>query len=234
MSRLPRAGASRRPPPEQGVPVRSKPRDGFARAASRHESPGSPMVRSRRLTRHRHSSDSARLQLARRAQWIVLAGSITGFTMLMGSSMDAARLLRDLVFYNLPYLATAGLCWWAPTSTRSSRWAWRLLARRSPARHGRQRLLHAHPGRPRRRRTDGQRRSPPCLLPRRHHRPGAAGPRPPAPRRAHRMAGPARGRTRLGRGRRGPRPRAAAPTRTTDAHAGRHQPRLSPRRSDPR
>ena len=86
------------------------------------------MVRSRRLTRHRHSSDSARVRRARRALWIVLAGSIAGFTVLMGSSMDAGRLLRDLVFYNLPYLATAGLCWWAPANTRSSRRAWRLLA----------------------------------------------------------------------------------------------------------
>ena len=40
----------------------------------------------------------------------------------------AGRLLRDLVFYNLPHLATAGLCWWAPADTRSSRRAWRLLA----------------------------------------------------------------------------------------------------------
>jgi diguanylate cyclase (GGDEF)-like protein len=86
------------------------------------------MVRSRRLTRHRHSSDSGRLQLARRALWIVLAGSIAGFTVLMGPSMDAGRLLRDLVFYNLPYLATASLCWWAPANTRSSRRVWRLLA----------------------------------------------------------------------------------------------------------
>ena len=86
------------------------------------------MVRARQLTRHRHNSDSARLQHARQALWIVLAGSIAGFTVLMGSSMDAGRLLRDLVFYNLPYLATAGLCWWAPANTRSSRRAWRLLA----------------------------------------------------------------------------------------------------------
>jgi diguanylate cyclase (GGDEF)-like protein len=60
--------------------------------------------------------------------WIVLAGSIIGFTVLMGWSIDAGRLLRDLVFYNLPYLATACLCWWAPANTRSSRRAWRLLA----------------------------------------------------------------------------------------------------------
>ena len=97
-------------------------------------------------------------------------------------------------------------------------------ARRSDsARHGRQRLLHAHPGRPRRRRADGQRRSLPCLPRRRHHRPGAADPRPPAPCRAHRLAGRARDRTRLGRGRRGPRP----PRRCSDSNH-RCRPRPSP------
>ena len=55
-------------------------------------------------------------------------GSIAGFTVLMGWSIDAGRLLRDLVLYNLPHLATACLCWWAPANTRSSRRAWRLLA----------------------------------------------------------------------------------------------------------
>ena len=47
---------------------------------------------------------------------------------LVSMGMDAGRLLRDLVFYNLPHLATAGLCWWAPADTRSTRRAWRLLA----------------------------------------------------------------------------------------------------------
>jgi hypothetical protein len=86
------------------------------------------MVRSRRLIRRHHSSDAAGLKLCRQTMWIVLAGSITGFTVLMGWSIDAGRLLRDLVFYNLPYLATACLCWWAPANTRSSQRAWRLLA----------------------------------------------------------------------------------------------------------
>ena len=87
------------------------------------------MVRSRRFNRRHPSSDSAGLRSARRALWIVFAGSLAGFTVLMGwSDLDAGRLLRDLVFYNLPHLATAGLCWWAPADTRSSRRAWRLLA----------------------------------------------------------------------------------------------------------
>jgi diguanylate cyclase (GGDEF)-like protein len=86
------------------------------------------MVRSRRFIRRHHSSDSTGLQLARQAMWIVLAVSIMGFTVLMGWSIDAGRLFRDLVLYNLPHLATACLCWWAPASTRSSRRAWRLFA----------------------------------------------------------------------------------------------------------
>ena len=86
------------------------------------------MVRSHRFIRARHSSGSAGVRRARWAMWIVLVGSIAGFTVLMGWSIDAGRPLRDLVLYNLPPLATACLCWWAPTSTRSSRRAWRLFA----------------------------------------------------------------------------------------------------------
>ena len=86
------------------------------------------MVRSHRFIRPRRSSGSAGVRRARRAMWIVLVGSLAGFTVLMGWSMDAGRPLRDLVLYNLPPLATACLCWWAPTGTRSSRRAWRLLA----------------------------------------------------------------------------------------------------------
>ena len=75
---------------------------------------------------------------------------LAGFTVLMGSSMDAGRLLRDLVFYNLPYLATAGLCWWAPANTRSSRRAWRLLAVAIPLATAERLLLRSSPS-PRRR-----------------------------------------------------------------------------------
>ena len=86
------------------------------------------MVRSRHFNRRHPSSDAVGTRNARRALWIVFAGSLAGFTVLMGWSMDAGRLLRNLVFYNLPRLATAGLCWWAPADTRSTRRAWRLLA----------------------------------------------------------------------------------------------------------
>ena len=41
------------------------------------------MVRSRRFIRARHSSGSAGVRRARWAVWIVLVGSIAGFTVLM-------------------------------------------------------------------------------------------------------------------------------------------------------
>ena len=72
---------------------------------------------------------SARRRIARRTTGTVLVGSLVGFAVLVGSPVDdGLRLLRDLVLYNLVYLAAAGLCWWPSAATSSSVRAWRLLA----------------------------------------------------------------------------------------------------------
>ena len=78
--------------------------------------------------RSRLHAETVGLRVGRRIAATVLIGSVTAFAALLGSSSDGpARLVRDLILFNLAHLAAACLCWWPRVETVRARRAWRLL-----------------------------------------------------------------------------------------------------------
>ena len=177
---------------------------------------------------------SARLRIARRTTWTVLIGSLVGFAVLVGSPVDdGLRLLRDLILYNLVHLAAACLCWWPSAATRSSVRAWRLLAVATVFATAGNVCATLTP--------DAPGLLTPTLSDELHlaFYPVASiavillALRPPPPAGTRRVARRADGRARLGRRRRGARPRTDAAARPVDVGPVDHPPRLSGGRSDP-
>ncbi len=86
------------------------------------------MARHSGAARSRLHDESVRLRVGRRIAATLLVGSVTAFAALLGSSSGGpARLVRDLILFNLAHLAAACLCWWPRVETVRHRRAWRLL-----------------------------------------------------------------------------------------------------------
>jgi diguanylate cyclase len=86
------------------------------------------MARHSESARSRLHAESVRLRVGRRIAATLLIGSVTAFAVLLGSSSAGpARLVRDLILFNLAHLAAACLCWWPRVETVRARRAWRLL-----------------------------------------------------------------------------------------------------------
>ena len=86
------------------------------------------MARHSGAARSRLHDESVRLRVGRRIAATLLVGSVTAFAALLGSSSAGpARLVRDLILFNLAHLAAACLCWWPRVETVRHRRAWRLL-----------------------------------------------------------------------------------------------------------